>query len=90
MLMVLTDSPMERALAWSHLQAAGYITGSYPDGATAPTVALNAYDCPVTTCPDNGFGQGMVVNRGALQQSAGATAPLRMNYLRVEQFRQMC
>ncbi len=89
--MVLIDSPEERALVWSHLQAAGYITGSYPDDATtAPTVALNAYNCPVTTCPDNGFGQGMVVNRGALQQSAAATAPMRMNYLRVEQFHQMC
>lgn len=67
------DSPEERALVWSHLQAAGYITGSYPGNDTAaPTVTLNAYNCPVTTCPDNGFGQGMVVNRSALQQSAAA------------------
>jgi prepilin-type N-terminal cleavage/methylation domain-containing protein len=61
----------ERALVWSHLQAAGYITGSYPDPA-AVTVAANMYSCPVTTCPDNGFGQGMVISRGALQQSAVA------------------
>ncbi len=67
-----TDSPEERALVWSHLQAAGYITGSYPDAATAPTVDLNAYDCGVDTCPDNGFGQGMLINRGALQQSGTA------------------
>jgi len=69
------DDPTERALVWSHLQAAGYITGSYPDAAAAPTVVLNAYNCLTTTCPDNGFGQGMVVNRGALQQGGAAAAP---------------
>jgi prepilin-type N-terminal cleavage/methylation domain-containing protein len=71
------DSPAERALAWTHLQAAGYITGSYPDGAAGapPTIALDTYNCPTTTCPDNGFGQGMVINRGALQQSGAAAAP---------------
>jgi len=26
----------------------------------------------VDTCPDNGFGQGMMVNYGALQQAGGA------------------
>ena len=68
------DSPEERALAWSHLQAAGYITGSYPDATTAPTIAADSYSCSVDTCPDNGFGQGMVINLGALQQSAGTAA----------------
>ncbi len=69
----LIDSNEERALVWSHLQAAGYITGSYPDGASgsAPTVVTKKYDCSVATCPDNGFGQGMVIDRTALQQSAG-------------------
>jgi len=65
----LIDSDKERAEVWTHLQAAGYITGSYPDGGT---VATKTYDCPTTTCPDNGFGQGMVIDRGALQQSAAA------------------
>ena len=63
----------ERALVWSHLQAAGYITGNYPDPAAAPVVAT-MYNCPVTTCPDNGFGQGMVIDNGALQQSGGSNA----------------
>lgn len=68
----LISSDAERALVWSHLQAAGYITGSYPDAATAPTVATATYNCAVTTCPDNGFGQGMLIDRTALQQSAPA------------------
>ncbi|MDT8282144.1 MAG: prepilin-type N-terminal cleavage/methylation domain-containing protein, partial [Gammaproteobacteria bacterium] len=68
----LIDTDNERALVWSHLQAAGYITGSYPDPAAAPVnIAADKYDCSVTTCPDNGFGQGMVVNLGALQQAGG-------------------
>ena len=73
----LIDGDDERALVWSHLQAAGYITGSFPDGAagggTAPTVAAGAYNCAVAICPDNGFGQGMLIDRGTAQQS-GATA----------------
>lgn len=71
------DSPLERALVWSHLQAAGYITGSYPDPLVAPAVpiVLNTYNCSTTACPDNGFGQGMVINRGALQQGGGLAAP---------------
>jgi prepilin-type N-terminal cleavage/methylation domain-containing protein len=66
------DSPLERALVWSHLQAAGYITGSYPDPLVPPAVAIApaTYNCSITACPDNGFGQGMVINRGTLQQSA--------------------
>ena len=70
--LINTDS--ERALVWSHLQAAGYITGSYPDTGAAAVVAAE-YGCPTTTCPDNGFGQGMVIDRGTLQQSGAAAAP---------------
>ncbi len=77
------DGDDERALVWSHLQAAGYITGSFPDGAaavsggaasTVPTVSAGAYDCAIAICPDNGYGQGMLIDRGALQQSGGALA----------------
>jgi prepilin-type N-terminal cleavage/methylation domain-containing protein len=68
----LIDTNSERALVWSHLQAAGYITGSYPDNGS--TVVAAAYNCPITICPDNGFGQGMLIDRGALQQSGGAPA----------------
>lgn len=69
----LVSTAAERALVWSHLQAAGYITGSYVDD-NATTIQANEYSCSVNTCPDNGFGRGMVVNRGALQQSGGAPA----------------
>lgn len=66
----LVDTDAERALAWSHLQAAGYITGSYPD--TGKTIVAGQYACSTDTCPDNGFGQGMLISRGKLQQSAVA------------------
>jgi len=69
----IVDTPGERSLVWSHLQAAGYITGSFPDPSTALTIADDEYGCKVSQCPDNGFGQGMVVNYGALQQSAGTS-----------------
>jgi len=66
----LVDTAEERAFVWTHLQAAGYITGAY-DGTD---IVADAYNCSLTTCPDNGFGNGMVVNRGALQQSGGVAA----------------
>ncbi|GMR16412.1 MAG: prepilin-type N-terminal cleavage/methylation domain-containing protein [Gammaproteobacteria bacterium] len=62
------DSPSERANVWVHLQAAGYITGSF-DGAN---VAVAQYNCPIATCPDNGFGSGM--NLSYTTQSKGAPA----------------
>lgn len=73
----LIDSDDERALVWSHLQAAGYITGSFPDGGAgvAPTVAAGAYNCAIAICPDNGFGQGMLIDRGTAQQSGGTAQP---------------
>ena len=55
-----------------HLEAAGYLTGGYTN--TAATVANNAYDCPPTTCPDNGFGSGMNLSYGALVQTGAANA----------------
>ena len=55
------DNPAERGLVWTHLEAAGYITGSY-DGAA---IAAGAeYTCTVVTCPDNGFGSGMTIFHG--------------------------
>jgi len=73
----IIDANGERGLVWSHLQAAGYITGNYPDATagTPPSVAASTFNCPTTTCPDNGFGQGMVVDNSNLQQSgAGGVA----------------
>lgn len=64
-----TDSPAERANVWLHLQAAGYITGAF-DG---NNIVVGAFNCNLTTCPDNGFGQGMVVSRGTLQQTPGGS-----------------
>ena len=49
------DSPAERGNVWVHLQAAGYITGTYD----ASDVAVTEYNCTLDTCPDNGFGVGM-------------------------------
>lgn len=65
------DSPSERAMVWMHLQAAGYITGGY-DNAGATVATPDDYACPVTVCPDNGFGAGMNLNYGAETQSQAA------------------
>ncbi len=80
----LIDSDGERALVWSHLQAAGYITGSYPDPinpATGTTVVAGMYNCSTTTCPDNGFGQGMVIDNSTLQQSSAAAGSVAAHEL---------
>ena len=53
----------ESANVWTHLEAAGYITGGYDGNAANTTVALQ-YACPVTTCPDNGFGTGIMLLQG--------------------------
>ena len=63
------DSPAERGFVWLHLEAAGYITGSY-NGAAVAATAL--YTCTVLTCPDNGFGTGIVITHGLIQTSAVA------------------
>ena len=62
----LVDTGAERAAVWTHLEAAGYITGGYDGVAIA---AVNEYGCAVTTCPDNGFGSGMVIAHGKLIQT---------------------
>lgn len=67
----LVDTGAERAAVWTHLEAAGYITGGYDGVAIA---AVDEYGCAVTTCPDNGFGSGMVISRGILQAGAPAAA----------------
>lgn len=67
----LADDPTERGLVWLHLEAAGYITGNY-DG--ADIVAAGFYSCVTDTCPDNGFGSGMVINHGQDNRSAGTDA----------------
>ncbi len=69
----LVDTGTERVMVWSDLQAAGYITGNYPNN--GKTIPADDYSCPTTTCPDNGFGQGMVISYGALQHSAKITTP---------------
>lgn len=68
----LVNTDLERALVWQHLQQAGYITGSF-DGTAANTTATQ-YGCNLTTCPDNGFGAGMLLSYGALNQSQAAAA----------------
>ena len=66
----LVDTPEERGFVWTHLQAAGYITGSF-DGAV---VAENEYRCNLTTCPDNGFGAGMNLSYTTQSKGLPATA----------------
>ena len=67
------DTDEERALVWQHLQQAGYITGSF-DG-TAANATATEYGCNLATCPDNGFGAGMILSFGTLiRGGAGANA----------------
>jgi len=67
----LVDLDAERPNVWTHLAAAGYITGTYDGG----TVAADAYNCKTTTCPDNGFGSGMNLAYGTtVKGAAGAAA----------------
>ncbi len=63
-------SPVERSQAWVQLQAAGYITGNF-DGAN---VTVDAYDCVLASCPDNGFGSGLNIGYGAQNQTQVALA----------------
>ncbi|VAW54883.1 hypothetical protein MNBD_GAMMA05-1840 [hydrothermal vent metagenome] len=63
-------SPTERSQAWVQLQAAGYITGNF-DGLD---VAANAYNCVLSSCPDNGFGSGLNIGYGAQNQTQVALA----------------
>ena len=60
----------ERGNVWSHLQAAGYITGSY----SGDPVGDDDYACTLADCPDNGFGSGMNLSHGSLNQTQAAAA----------------
>lgn len=64
------DTDAERSLVWSHLLAAGYITGSFPDD--GGTIATDNYACSVADCPDNGFGAGMVITLNTLGGTSAA------------------
>ncbi len=66
----LVEATDETARVWVHLEAAGYLTGGYTDDTA--TVAANAYDCPSTVCPDNGFGSGMNLVYGTMVQTGAA------------------
>jgi len=57
----LVDDGDERGRVWTHLEAAGYITGGYSGAAVADG---SEYDCAATICPDNGFGTGMSIFHG--------------------------
>ena len=65
------DDEDERGLLWTHLEAAGYLTGGYSGTAIADG---SEYDCPVTECPDNGFGTGMSIFHGAEISSSTVAA----------------
>ncbi|MCK5002502.1 MAG: prepilin-type N-terminal cleavage/methylation domain-containing protein [Gammaproteobacteria bacterium] len=65
----------ESGLVWVHLQAAGYITGTYTDN-TATIAATEIYTCTTVLCPDNGFGTGMVIMNGIAQFGRSLAAPI--------------
>jgi len=69
----IVTAGLESAQVWVHLEAAGYITGGY-DGNIANTTVANQYQCQVTTCPDNGFGNGIMLLNGIANRSAPAGA----------------
>ena len=74
----LVDTDGERGNVWTHLQAAGYITGNFDGANVSPT----AYDCTLDSCPDNGFGAGLNLSHGALSQTqAAAAAPVNAHEL---------
>ena len=56
---------------WTHLEAAGYITGGYSGAVLADG---KEYTCEATICPDNGFGTGMSIFHGAEVQSSSVNA----------------
>ncbi len=67
----LVDDQDERGRVWTHLEAAGYITGGYSGAAVADG---SEYDCAATICPDNGFGTGMSIFHGIETQSGTVAA----------------
>jgi prepilin-type N-terminal cleavage/methylation domain-containing protein len=64
------NAPNERGAVWIHLEAAGYLTGGY----TTIGIAGNEYGCSPLNCPDNGFGSGMVLSFGTMNQSGAVAA----------------
>ena len=67
----LVDDEDERGRVWSHLEAAGYITGGYSGAKVADG---KEYTCEATICPDNGFGTGMSIFHGAEVPSSSVNA----------------
>ena len=69
------DTAAERGQLWVHLELAGYVTGGFDGLATGPADGRE-YDCPIASCPDNGFGTGMPIFHGLVQTSSvvGTTA----------------
>lgn len=67
-----TDDPAERGAVWIHLVAAGYLTGEFR---TPANIASNEYGCPISDCPDNGFGSGMVLGFSNLVVQSTAVPP---------------
>ena len=54
----IVDSNNERGDVWAHLAAAGMISGSFNSGA----IAEQAYNCPTSSCLNNGFGAGFNIS----------------------------
>lgn len=67
----IIENEVERGRVWTHLEAAGYITGGYSGAVLADG---KEYTCEATICPDNGFGTGMSIFHGAEVQSSSVNA----------------
>lgn len=53
------NTDTERGQVWAHLSAAGFVSGKYSGDGVG-----NTYNCDTAICPENGFGQGMLISYG--------------------------
>lgn len=57
----LIDTDVERGQVWAHLAAAGFLTRLLNHPITATRIST-AEACPRALCPDNGFGNGLLIS----------------------------
>jgi hypothetical protein len=57
----LIDTDMERGQVWAHLAATGLLKGVMNHPITSTAVS-STQPCPRALCPDNGFGQGLLIS----------------------------
>ena len=69
------DTDQERGQVWAHLAAVGLLKGLLAHPLAGGSVNTTE-PCPRTACPDNGFGQGLLISfyAGNGQQATGSNA----------------